>query len=568
MSKLILELLQIGAISKCQTVKGEYLSPIFLVPKPDGSKRFILNLKKLNSYVKVKKFKMEDLRTAQKLMMPDCYMCTIDIKDAYFHMPLNKTQRKYFRFLWNGKKYEFMCYPFGLSTAPRTFTKLMKPVISFLRNQGFTSVIYLDDILCIGYSYAECLKNVKSTVSLLESLGFKINRKKSCLEPSTSVRFLGFILDSKSMKISLPSEKCDRAAKIINFIRQRKIVSALKMAELTGTIISCAPAIPYAMLYTKNFESQKTKSMLSDRLNFSLPVRINKIILSDLQWWAKALENPSQAIRHDVFPVVIYTDASTTGWGAVCNECSIGGLWDEKQKKMHINFLELLAVYFAVLSFASKTRNIQILLRIDNMTAICCVNRMGSTKFAHLNSLSRDIWQFCEKRNIWIFASYIKSKSNIHADYASRIVSTETEWSLSDQAFEKICAALGSPCIDLFASCNNYKLPIYISWKPDPFCQAIDAFTLDWSVSFFYAFPPFNLISRTIKKICSDRAIGILVVPNWSSQPWFPLFHKLKKSKIVHLTPSNDLLMFGTRTHPLCQSLSLMAAVLSGKLTN
>lgn len=106
-------------------------------------------------------------------------MSTIDLKDAYHLVRVRKSDRRFLRFYFEGRLYEHTCLPFGLNTAPYTFTKLMKPVIIKLRKMGFVSVIYLDDIILFGSSYVDCLKNLEETCLLLESLGFILNKEKS-----------------------------------------------------------------------------------------------------------------------------------------------------------------------------------------------------------------------------------------------------------------------------------------------------------------------------------------------------------------------------------------------------
>jgi hypothetical protein len=126
-------------------------------------------------------------------------MTTVDLKEAYLlltnfifspKIPTVSVSRQK-----NGTNntYEFTSMPYGLSVAPRTFTKLMKEVTTFLRSRGHSSVVYLDDILCIGKDYNDCLKNVTATISLLECLSFVVNYDKNSLEPEQTCRFLGFI---------------------------------------------------------------------------------------------------------------------------------------------------------------------------------------------------------------------------------------------------------------------------------------------------------------------------------------------------------------------------------------
>jgi hypothetical protein len=88
------------------------------------------------------------------------------------------------------------------------------------------------------------------------------------------------------------------------------------------------------------------------------------------------------------------------------------------------------------------------------------------------------------------------------------------------------------PNIDLFASSRSCQIPKFISWFPDISCSAVDAFTVKWSDG-FYAFPPFNLVGRVIRKIFYDNASGIVVVPQWPNQPWFPYYMQMAGSVIL-----------------------------------
>lgn len=118
-------------------------------------------------------------------------MATLDLKDAYYFVPIKKKDRKFLRFLYRGKLFEFTCLPFGLNVAPYVFTKLLKPVAAYLRKRGFILVFYLDDILIIGKSYKKCIDNIQNTVMLLQELGFIINEKKSLTIPTQRCKYLG-----------------------------------------------------------------------------------------------------------------------------------------------------------------------------------------------------------------------------------------------------------------------------------------------------------------------------------------------------------------------------------------
>lgn len=124
----------------------------------------------------------------------------------------------------------------------------------------------------------------------------------------------------------------------------------------------------------------------------------------------------------------------------------------------------------------------------------------------------------------------------------------------------------GNPEIDLFATRINTKCEQYVSWKRDPYAFNIDAFTISWHDFFFYAFPPFSLILKVLQKIKTDDATGILVVPYWPAQPWFPVFMSLSIVEPIIFPPSKQLLSSAfSDAHPLHHHLTLVASVLSGE---
>lgn len=564
--KSISNLLSIGAIVNCKHSKGEFLSPYFLVPKKNGDSRFVLNLVALNKYIRTAHFKLESLKNIKDLLFLNVFMCSIDLKDAYYVVPVNKRSRKYLRFIFEGILYEFTCLPFGLSTSPYIFCKLFKPIVHFLRSRCFLSVNYLDDFLLISNTKSECLENLRVTTNLLLSLGFIINQEKSSLVPSQKCKFLGFILDSSKLIIQLPDDKVVKALAHIDLIRKAKQFKIRDFAKLIGYLVSICPAFTYGWLYTKNLERLKCRMLRKSEGNFNARMSLDRDSLNDLNWWASNMSNSGSKIRYSNYKIEIFSDASITGWGAFCGDKKTHGFWDKSLMEKHINFLELLAALLSLKSFAKELSDCSILLRSDNKTVIALINRMGSSKFLHLHNVAKDFWQWCQARDIWVFASYIPSKENSIADSESRITSFETEYSLCIKAFRDITESLGVPQVDLFASYLNNKCPNYISWKPDPGSLTVDAFSLSWSSFYFYAFPPFTIIGKVLNKIICDQAEGIVVVPKWNTQPWYPLFLRLVVSEVLFLSPRSNLLLSPYRnSHPLWKHLTLVVGRLSGK---
>ena len=166
--------------------------------------------------------------------------------------------------------------------------------------------------------------------------------------------------------------------------------------------------------------------------------------------------------------------------------------------------IELLAIHLALLSLFKNRNNIHVRIMCDNTTAVSYINEMGGCKSLECNAIAKMIWSWAITKGIWLSASHISGSVNVDADNLSRNLNLNLEWMLSANTFQKIITVYGQPDIDLFASRLNAQLEDYISWKPDPRARFIDAFTIDWSCFFFYAFPPFCMVSRCVQKIIQD----------------------------------------------------------------
>lgn len=512
---------------------------------------------------------MEDLRAARDLISPNVYLATLDLKDAYFLVPMSKNSRKYLRFRFDGILYQFTCLPFGLSSSPYIFTKIMKPVMNNIRLNGWLSLVYLDDLLCISDTYESCKNNVTNIIKFLEKLGFIINYEKSQTNPGKRCKYLGFFLDSEKYSVDLPDDKKN---KIVNFINHFKVGNQYKIrlfAQLLGVLIAASHAVQYSKIYCKRLERAKWLALTVNNDDFESYMKITDYVKEDLTWWHINVLTGSNPIRTKKYKIVISSDASTSGWGAESNSIITRGFWNHDDKKCHINYLELLAAFFGLKCFASKFSNCEILMRIDNTTAISYINKAGGVKFPHLSELARKIWQWCENRKIWIVASYIASKENVDADTASRDTNLDTEWELAGKYFRKIVKKFGTCTIDLFASRINTKCKTFCSRYPDPEASVVDAFTISWEKEYFYAFPPFAVILPLLRKIINDKATGIVVVPNWPTQAWYPMFTSLLCESPIILEPSTDLLLSPCRSriHPLSHKLSLVVGKLSGRRT-
>ena len=199
----IQSLLSKNAIERVENVKSlRFYSRLFLVPKPHQRWRPVIDLNRLNTFLHVEKFKMETPESIRTSLNPGEWVSSIDLSDAYLHIPIHPTSRKYLRFCYKAQVFQFTSLPFGLATAPQVFTMIVKEVKLMALSRGLRIHQYLDDWLIRSQSQEEAQVNTQAVVDLTQSLGWIINQEKSELKPTQVFSFVGYDyhLDSAHVK--------------------------------------------------------------------------------------------------------------------------------------------------------------------------------------------------------------------------------------------------------------------------------------------------------------------------------------------------------------------------------
>lgn len=342
----------------------------------------------------------------------------------------------------------------------------------------------------------------------------------------------------------------------------------MKLQNFKGKFSSSFVAVPLGRLHFRALERCKTKALKENKGKFDKFTTIPTSAKQDIIWWKNNVLNSFAPITRKNPSITINTDASLFGWGASTGDEKTGGFFNKEERELHINTLELKAVIFGLQTLCKGIKTSHILVQVDNTSAVSAINKMGSMRSLDMDKEVHKIWNWVQENHNWITATHIPGKLNTEADEESRKQEMRTEWMLNIADFKNILKQLSfTPNIDLFASRLNKKNPRFMSYRPDPECVAVDAFTQSWQGLDFYAFPPFICIPKVLQKIWKDEAVGILIVPDWPNQPWYSQFEELILKEIF-LPPRPDLLILPTTlaTHPLHKSLSLRAALVSGRL--
>ena len=231
-------------------------------------------------------------------------MAVFDLKDAYLVVSIAGTFVMFLKFHWR----------FGLTSAPRKFTKLLKPILSYLRRQGITIVTYIDDAWVRGNTFLDCYNSVVEAMKKFCHMGFLINVPKSRPMPSQSVTILGFIVDSVTMLITLPQEKIHSTMQLIQSHLSNRHTTARALAKLIGTLIAIFPTCPLGRAHYRSLERIKLTALNANAWNWNTPCFITQAAVRDLKWWLRTLPTTSAPIRRSNPDMVMFTDASKQGW--------------------------------------------------------------------------------------------------------------------------------------------------------------------------------------------------------------------------------------------------------------
>ena len=442
-------------VELCAPGDQGFVSNVFPTVKRDGTARIILNLKELNAHVEHVHFKLDTLRDVLPLIHPNCFFMTIDLKDAYFSVYVRPGDRHWFQFIWRHLKYRFTCLPQGLTSAPRIFTRLLKPVLSHLRKLGITVSCYLDDCIFIADSADALRDNVLYALHLFDSLGLTVNLTKSSLTPTQEVEFLGVILNSVAMTTTLTSRKKERI-RAQGLWLLNEVVSLGELSTFIGMAVASDPAVELAPLRYKYLEIVRNRELTHHRGNYSAPVVLDSHARDLVSWWVHNVDSQVKSLRSCSPELEMFCDASLTGWGAVVGGARTSGHWAHDELN-HINCLELKAILLGLQSLCKDSHDIHIRVRSDNSTAIACLDRRGSMKL-NLNTLVEQIFAWAESRGIILSTQHIQGFLNTDANTESRARNLDSEWMLLPNIFQRLCQLFFTPEIDLFATRINTQL--------------------------------------------------------------------------------------------------------------
>ena len=523
------EMVQKGVVEviRDHTSPGLY-HRLFMRPKPDGTWRPIIDLSPLNETVENSSFKMETPASIRAALQPGEHVIQLDLKDAYFHIPIRKAYRKYMRFSVGNTVYQYKALPFGLNIAPRVFTCILKPILALLRSSLIRVHAYLDDWIMRLHNKSMGPRTAMVSVKLLRMLGWLINFPKSCLEASLQLTFIGLEWNMQDATVKPRLEKIKALKKDVRKMTVGTSVKIKKVQHIIGVLKWMAPYVPLGYMRLKQLQHLIKRQWSQKYHGWNASILITRPVKERMLWWCR-LPNSYQGVPlHTPKPELdIFTDASCHGYGGIMNGQTFSGVWSRRYKQKHINLLELEAVRRGLMEFAPVVENTSIRVHSDNRTTVACLRRQGSLKSVQLNKLTAKLVKWADRHNVTITPVHIQGYRNVEADALSRRDTTHaSEWSLSQKEFNRIVtwSGLQPPWMDLMATHANRQTESFISPYPHPDAAGVDALSLNWNFpGTLWIYPPTGIIPKVIEKIRQTQNVTLIIIaPHTPLKPWYP----------------------------------------------
>uniref|UniRef100_A0AAV2K2P3 ribonuclease H n=1 Tax=Knipowitschia caucasica TaxID=637954 RepID=A0AAV2K2P3_KNICA len=415
----------------------------------------------LNECISKRQFRMLSTKQLLECVRQGDWMSSIDLTDAYFHVPIVPEHRRFLRFAVGERSYEYCRFPFGYALPPRTFSKCVEAALEPLRRAGVRILTYIDDWLILASSREVAVSHTHWVLSHIQRLGFVVNREKSKLQPAQRMIYLGLQLHSVTFRAALSEDRRRNITRLAREVLAGPRVPARRLRSLLG-MMAAAHAV--------------------GRL-----IWVPQVAASDIRFWLTlGLLRDGVTLACAVSHVEVFTDASLEGWGGVLGQSSVGGCWSDSAR--HINLLEMEAVHRVLLHFAPQLQGRHVMVRSDNTTVVSFLNRQGGTRSPALHRMATVTLLWAALHLLSLRARHVPGARNVGADRMSRGGPLQDEWGLAPRP------PLG---VDALA---HYP----------------------WPGGLLYAFPPVRLLPVLLRRIEQERRSVILVAPDNPHARWFP----------------------------------------------
>ena len=444
------DLINTGAFSYQET---RFISPTFIIPKKDGGKRMIHDLRGINSSLKPPKFTLQGAKDAASVVLDSNWLLALDLKHGYQQVAMDLKARQYLGAKYGEKTVVSNVLPFGLNISPYVFTRITSWLAREIRKRFHLNVaVYVDDFM-VGASTKEQLEEgLRRIKDLFDTLGVCLSEKTS-QKPAQRVEFLGFTWDAQLKEVSVtPEKRRQYRREVRNLLRHAQSTQCWK--RLVGKLLFLREAVGPSLRHTRSLMRALQGARHGGLLAAEGEAR------EDLVWWDSVLRTtPRMSLRVHPTSAIVTTDASDLNIGAVVElvggqttgtKTTQGAMERPTKQKLsmpvedkdaHINVKELDALFQALEKNKEQLRSKKIVWFTDNVTARAAVARQGTQQLSLATwEKTKQILDLANREAIQIVPRWVPGRLNGCADSLSRPTAEKGEW---EDALAKITEEWG-----------------------------------------------------------------------------------------------------------------------------
>lgn len=508
-----------------------------VVKNSHGKARLILDGRPVNRYLQHIPFKYATASDAMRLMAPDGWLFTLDVKAGYHHILLHPVDWTYVGIYFEGKFYVHRGMAFGLSQAPECFTQVMNAVLQPLVMKGAQLTGMVDDILGAEKERVRALKSLAVLIAIMALLGFTLNGVKSMRGPDQLASYLGYMFDTRKALVFISPEKMLRIKTSLDKARSTDSDQAYKRAA--GQIAAASLAFSFSSLMIRALaaEREAAKTPKAERV---LQDELIKFLLDDME---ELNGQPWNGRVRPAVKLVVDSSRSDTGahapraaWEAVLpfSEAERRGMQTGSLSSTEAEALGILRALEEAIRTGLVPCNgmgaVQFVC--DNKGTISAMNYMRGGKkvfpvVAQTHILAR-------KSDITLTFAW-EPRTNVDvtiADAYSKFHDV-TDWRLARSILRKQVAAHGDsgvrvlfpPDVDMMASSEAHQVENYVAQMWDGRCAAQNAWVQDWGEDYLggrwakehgrqpivFLFPMAHQLPDVLYKIRQDRALAWVI---------------------------------------------------------
>lgn len=510
--------------------EAKVISPTFLIPKRDGTKRLIHDLREVNKSIAPPKFTLHGARDAGEVVRNSEWLAALDLRHGYQQVAMEPNASRYLGARMGQETIISTVLPFGLNLSPYVFTRLTGWLAREIRRRfGLQVAVYIDDFL-LGAETREALEEgLRKVREFFAELGVVVSEKKEA-KVANKVEFIGFTWDAKNKTVGVPeARRREYRRGVQNLIRHPQTRATWR--RVIGRLGFLKEAVGPTMRHVRSL-LHAAASRSGGKL-----IEAAGEALEDLQWWSEKLRgNVELSLRVEPVTASVTTDASDGGLGFIVNVGATGKEGERQDKQQieqslvtgepdaHINKKEIEAVLRALQENREELKGRHLVWYSDSVTALAAVRRQGTQRLSPgAWAKTKEVLDLAEQEGIKILTRHVPGRLNGAADCLSRPGEERTAW---EAALQKVTKEWGPLQED----------PCGATREPTSLLEG-----LEWAARRTLLFPRVGDIGNTLRHLAlcaGDRApeghpslwerMAVVITPLWRGAVWWPALERMR----------------------------------------